>query len=278
MHHVAATSVQMGGHSLIGIFWPFVVASVIGFVGAVLVGMSGTGGGSLVTPLLIWILAAPPNMAIGTDIVYSLMVRPLGALCHVKSEFKLKGVANYLIGGTIPGVGIGALLEGILKSKFGVNSLDFLLGAVLLVNAVIIYKRKLVSLKSISPDFKVEVGRREKQYLFVLGIVAGLLLTSTSLGSGSIVLLGLFWIFPKIPQKQLVGIDLLVSIPMIFLSSIFHLSVGNVNFSYLIAMLVGGIPGVILGSTKFSGFSPKITRNTIVTVLGVTGLRVLLLA
>ncbi len=225
----------------------------------VLVGMTGMGGGSLMTPMLILVFGIQPTTAIGTDIFYSAITKTVGAWRHLKMKTVNLGLTFWLAAGSVPAAVLGVWVVSILKDHLGEDQLDSvvyaLLGGTLLMVGIITLARALLVSKLIEEreDFKIE--RRHKVAAVTIGATTGFVIGITSAGSGTVIAILLILVFRLTPHR-VVGTDIVHAAILLWAAGIAHWIGGNVDFTLAANILIGSVPGVIIGAA-LSGRAPQ---------------------
>jgi uncharacterized membrane protein YfcA len=234
----------------------------------VLVGMTGMGGGSLMTPLLILIFGIQPTTAIGTDIVYSAITKTVGGWRHFRLGTVNMELVKWLSFGSVPAAVAGVALVSILADHVGEDRLDALvyavLGGTLLMVGIITLCRALILRKLIDERDRFEVERRHKVAAVVIGATTGFVIGITSAGSGTVIAILLIAVY-RLAPKKVVGTDVFHAAILLWAAGIAHIVGGNVDFGLAANILVGSIPGVIVGAA----LSDKAPQGFIRTALGV---------
>ena len=246
---------------------PLVV--VFGLGVGVLVGLTGIGGGSLMTPLLILVVGTQPVVAIGTDLAYGAITKTVGGWRHYRQGTVDMRLSTWLALGSVPGSLIGVLLVERLHRAYG-NEFDGVLlvciAGALLVVAVAILARALFMPRSIAREVHTaDLTRRRRIAAVVIGAVLGLVLGFTSLGSGALVGLVLILFFRLTPHR-VVGTDVFHAAILLWAAAAAHLVAGNVDFALAGNILVGSVPAVWLGS-HLSVRVPTATLRTILAIV-----------
>jgi uncharacterized membrane protein YfcA len=227
-----------------------VLITVVGFVTGILIGLTGTGGGVLLTPILLVLTPYPAVTLIGTDIINGALTKLLGVFEHRRLGQIRWGLATFLIVGTVPGTIGGILCLSYLKSRMAETQLDhflrMVLGMTLFCVAILL---PLVRLGKIKPpktwaDTPSLAGRVK---LAVVGALVGFLVALTSIGSGSLLMVFLLLLTPY-PLAELVGTDILYGLATMALAGSLHLRMGHFDSRLLLHVAMGSLPGVILGS------------------------------
>jgi uncharacterized membrane protein YfcA len=246
---------------------------VVGFI----VGLTGMGGGALMTPLLVLLFGVEPLAAVSSDLVASLFMKPVGSAVHLKSGTVHRGLVKWLAIGSVPASFAGVLLLKALGGGEGVQ--DFVktaLGVALLVVSAALVLRQLVRRRQpvmASPGLQsVDV---KKLTTIIVGVIGGLVVGLTSVGSGSLIILMLLGLYPRLRLAELVGTDLVQAVPLVAAASLAHVLFGDFRLSLTISILIGAIPGVYLGARLSSRAPDHWIRPALVVVLCASGLKLL---
>jgi len=229
-----------------------VAGAAVGFV----VGITGIGGGALMTPLLL-LFGFPPNIAVGTDLMYASITKASGVYSHHKQKHVEWKLVKLLALGSIPAALItGYSLQNLFSDSEGYEILiKNSLGIMLLLTAFVIIFRK--QLQRITLRSKSASNEKVRDTLTVLmGIVLGVLVTLTSVGAGAIGTAVLMLMYPALRSSHIVGTDIAHAVPLTAAAGLVHMSLGNVDFGLLFALLIGSIPAIQLGS-KVSHHLPE---------------------
>jgi uncharacterized membrane protein YfcA len=224
-----------------------------------LVGMTGMGGGSLMTPLLILIFHTQPTTAIGTDIFYSAITKMFGSWRHLRLGTVNLELVKWLAFGSVPAAVSGVVLVSILEehvSEDRLNSLVYaVLGGTLLMVGIITLLRALLLRNLIDERDRFDVERRHKVAAIVIGATTGFVIGITSAGSGTIIAILLIAVY-RLSPKKVVGTDIVHAAVLLTAAAIAHWIGGNVDFGLAGNILVGSVPGVVVGAA-LSGKAPQ---------------------
>ena len=253
--------------------------SIAGLVVGVLVGLTGMGGGALMTPLLILLGWARPSVAVGTDLVWNALTKSVGAFVHYRQKTVDLTIVKRLSVGSVPGALVGIALLAYLR-RIGVAAMDHLivrvLGVALIVVALSLLLRPLWRIGAVSAGESDSERPRGPQWLTTaIGAVVGFLVSLTSVGSGSLIVACLVVIYPFVPLRRIVGSDIVNALLLVGVSALGHLGMGGVNFGLLGALLVGSVPGVWIGSKMGVLFPEKALRPVLATTLLFLGYKLL---
>jgi uncharacterized membrane protein YfcA len=234
----------------------------------VLVGMTGMGGGSLMTPLLILIFGIQPTTAIGTDIFYSAVTKTVGGWRHYRMKTVNMELVRWLATGSVPAAVAGVALVSYLQDQIGEDKLDSLvyavLGGTLLMVGIITLARALILRGLIDERERFEVERRHKVAAIVIGATTGFVIGVTSAGSGTVIAILLIAVY-RLSPKKVVGTDVFHAAVLLWAAGIAHWIGGNVDFTLAGNILLGSIPGVVIGAA----LSDRAPQGFIRTALGV---------
>jgi len=242
--------------------------TLIGFITGVLIGLTGTGGGVLLTPLLMVLTPFPAVTLIGTDIVNGAFTKLVGVFEHRRLGQVRWRLATFLIAGTVPGTVGGILLLSFLKARLVQSELDHLLRTVLGVTLFCVaFLLPLVRLGKIKPpktwvDTPTTSARIK---LVFVGALVGFLVALTSIGSGSLLMIFLLLLTPY-PLGELVGTDILYGLGTMALAGSMHLRMGHFDSGLFLHVVVGSLPGVVLGS-RLTRIIPERYFSWLFTVL-----------
>jgi uncharacterized membrane protein YfcA len=246
---------------------------LFGFGIGVLVGMTGMGGASLMTPLLILVFSISPVTAIGTDIFYAAVTKTVGGYKHLKFGTVHKGLAFWLAVGSVPAAIAGVWVIELLQQKYG-DDLDAvvlgMLGGTLLVVGVATLLRSLFLAGVIQERSAMHLYRRHIIAAVITGMTTGFVIGLTSAGSGTLIAIALIAIFRLTPQR-VVGTDVFHAAILLWAAGVAHWLGGNIDFLLAALILIGSIPGVILGTNLSVKAPQKFLRYALAVVLMASG-------
>lgn len=241
---------------------------VFGLGIGVLVGMTGMGGGSLMTPLLILIFGIQPTTAIGTDIFYSAVTKTVGGWRHFRMKTVNMELVKWLSFGSVPAAVLGVAIVSVLQDRIGEDRLDSLvyavLGGTLLMVGVITLTRALILRDLVVERDRFEVERRHKVAAVLIGATTGFVIGITSAGSGTVIAILLIAVY-RLAPKKVVGTDVFHAAILLWAAGIAHWIGGNVDFTLAANILIGSVPGVVIGAA----LSDRAPTGFIRTALGV---------
>ena len=246
---------------------------LFGFGIGLLVGMTGMGGASLMTPMLILIFGITPVTAIGTDIFYAAVTKTVGGYKHLKLGTVHKGLAFWLAIGSVPSAIAGVWVIELLQARYG-DDLDTLvlgmLGGTLVVVGVATLLRSLFLSGVIQERSAMHLYRRHIIAAVITGITTGFVIGLTSAGSGTLIAIALIAIFRLTPQR-VVGTDVFHAAVLLWAAGIAHWVGGNIDFLLAGTILVGSIPGVVVGTNLSVKAPQKFLRYALAVVLIASG-------
>jgi uncharacterized membrane protein YfcA len=247
-----------------------------GFAVGFLVGMTGVGGGSLMTPLLILLFGVHPATAVGTDLLYAASTKTAGTLVHATARTVDWAIVQLLAIGSVPAT-IATIL---VLSQFNLHSasaqhvINLTLGAVLMVTAAFLILGR--NIRERYADRLDRIGRRRQTVLtIILGMVMGVLVTTTSVGAGAIGVTVLLLLYPKMPASRVVGSDIAHAVPLTLLAGVGHWYLGSINWGLLSTLLIGSLPGIVIGSYLATRAREPVVRIALASVLLIVGARLL---
>lgn len=253
---------------------PAALRIFIGLIVGTLIGMTGLGGGVLLLPILIFGLGVPAIKAVGSDALFNFVTKIPSSIVHLKKETVRRKVVVALAAGSVPGSIIGIRVLVHLRDVYGAGVNDFIKSAVgillILVSTLLLLQRRLeAGMANRPPTAKSFVG------MIIIGLVAGFLVGMTSVGSGSIIMM-LLLLFYSYPPKVMVGTDIVHAVVLTGVTSLLHFRLGNVDPSLVGYLLVGSIPGGLIGSYLSTRVPVVWLRRILCTILLATGIRMLI--
>ncbi|MFZ0423562.1 MAG: sulfite exporter TauE/SafE family protein [Xanthobacteraceae bacterium] len=242
--------------------------SMAGFAVGLLVGLTGVGGGSLMTPLLILLFGIHPATAVGTDLLYAAATKTAGSAVHGFNRTIDWRVVRLLAMGSVPATVVTILA----LSHLGINSLAarnlitiFLTIALFLTAATLVFREKIVA------RYATRLGALQPNEVATLtisvGAVLGVLVSITSVGAGAIGVTALIVLYPNLPTARIVGSDIAHAVPLTLAAGIGHLFLGSIDVGVLISLLVGSIPGILIGSHAAAHIPEKALRLVLAATL-----------
>jgi uncharacterized protein len=252
---------------------PYIVlgSAVIGF----LVGMTGAGGGALMTPMLILLFGVKPSSAISSDLVAAVLMRPFGAAVHLRRGTVNLRLVRWMVIGSVPMAFAGAYLLHLLgNAKSAQHNIELALGIALLVGASAMVLRYVL-------DRRTGAGRNAVVHEVVarplptiaIGMIGGIVVGMTSVGSGSLMIVMLLFVYPLLGANQLVGTDLTQAVPLTLAAALGALAFGHVEFGVTVSLIIGSVPAVLIGSLVSSSAQDRYIRPVITFVIAASGLK-----
>ncbi len=251
---------------------PLYVAS--GFAVGFLVGMTGVGGGSLMTPLLILLFGVHPVTAIGTDLLFAASTKTVGTLVHAAARSIDWAIVGLLSLGSVPATiaTIAVLSRFDLKNAAGQHFITLTLGATLLATSAFLIAGKTIRERYAAARLD---ARNAALLTIVLGLAMGVLVTATSVGAGAIGVTVLLLLHPRMPPGRIVGSDIAHAVPLTLLAGAGHWYLGSIDWTLLSTLLIGSLPGIIAGSYLATRAHDAVIRIALACVLVVVGIRLL---
>jgi len=268
-----------------------------GFLVGILVGVTGVGGGSLMTPLLVFLFGFKPAVAVGTDLLFAAITKTSGVWVHHTKHGSVDWkVVVWLALGSLP-CAVGTLLA--LKhfmdiGKETAGAITFTLGIALLLTACSLLVRSVLMHRSAKLDADDSVDDDDDEEVYVdeenvgrfqrlqipatvlVGAVLGVLVTLSSVGAGALGTVALLFLFPKMRTVKIVGTDLAHAIPLTAVAGLGHLGLGNVDLVLLGSLLVGSLPGIWIGSHLSAKLPERYLRPVLASILLLIGLKFVL--
>jgi uncharacterized membrane protein YfcA len=252
---------------------PYVIlgSAVVGL----LVGLTGAGGGALMTPMLILIFNVKPSAAISSDLVAAVVMRPVGSAVHLHKGTVNMRLVGWMCLGSVPMAFLGAyLLHVVGGSSAQQQNVEYALGAALLVGTAAMLLRYFLDHRSGQQRTGFVSAVTPRPVLTVLiGMIGGLVVGMTSVGSGSLMIVLLLFAYPMIGANQLVGTDLTQAVPLTAAAALGALAFGHVQFGLTAAVVIGSVPAVLIGSMLSSRAPDKYIRPVITFVIFASGLK-----
>jgi uncharacterized membrane protein YfcA len=254
---------------------------IAGVIVGLLVGMTGSGGGALMTPILILLFGVTPSAAVSSDIVASAIMKPFGGAIHFRRGTVHMGLVGWLSVGSVPAAFSGVFIDHALgKGKVMQQNIEYAMGAAIILAATaLIIKLLLDSAAAKRNPGKADEDDPEiavKRILTVaIGVFGGLLVGITSVGSGSLMIVLLMMLYPQMSMRRLVGTDIVQSMPLVASAAVGHALFGGLQFGLTASITVGSIPGVIVGAWLSSRASNILLRPILAFVLMASALKLL---
>ena len=240
-----------------------------------LVGLTGAGGGALMTPMLILLFGIKPSTAISSDLVAAVLMRPVGALVHLRKGTVNLRLVGWMILGSVPMAFLGAYLLHLMgHAKSAQTNIETALGAALLLGAAAMVLRFVLDRRRGHTRQGVvrDIVPRPLATI-VIGMVGGVIVGITSVGSGSLMIVLLLFLYPALGANQLVGTDLTQAVPLTLAAALGALAFGHVELAVTTSLVIGSVPAVLIGSMLSSRAPDRIVRPAITFVIFASGLK-----
>lgn len=246
---------------------------LVGFVVGVLIGLSGVGGGVLLLPVLIFGLRVPPIIAVGSDALFNFFTKVPASLVHIRKGTVRRKVVLALAVGSIPGSIVGVRVLMHIRHLYGDGVNNFIKTAVgvllIVIPTLLLFQKRIEErIANRPPTLRNFAG------MAVIGLVAGVLVGMTSVGSGSIIMM-LLLLFYSFPPKVNVGTDILHAVILTGVTGFLHFKLGNVDPGLVVSLLIGSIPGGLVGSHLATRVPMLWLRRILCALLLITGCRML---
>jgi uncharacterized membrane protein YfcA len=241
-----------------------------------LVGLTGVGGGSLMTPLLVLLFGIHPATAVGTDLLYAAATKATGTLVHgLKGSVDWR-ITSRLAAGSVPAAALTLyMLHRHGLDNPGTNQLiQVILGSALLVTAVaLLFRPQLARLAYQAGRARPPREARTLGWTVLTGAILGVLVSITSVGAGAIGVTVLLLLYPRLPTVRIVGSDVAHAVPLTLIAGTGHWLLGSVDWHLLVSLLVGSLPGIALGSMLSSRAPEALLRYLLAATLALVGVR-----
>ena len=250
-------------------------ATFLGLAAGALIGATGVGAGSLMTPLLLAVFRLDLPVAIGTDLWFAALTKFSGAVAHQRHGHVDRGIAGLMLAGSLPAalVTLAAMhVSGAGKAWFGVLSLA--LGVALLLTAAAVMSRGFWQRLALRLETRLPPARKPGLTI-ALGALLGVLVTLSSVGAGAIGSLCILLLYPRLPTRQLVGTDIAHAVPLTLVAGIGHAALGHVDGPLLLALLLGSVPGIWLGAQLIRFLPERMTRVLLSATLAFAGFKII---
>jgi hypothetical protein len=238
--------------------------------------MTGVGGGSLMTPILVLLFNFHPATAVGTDLLYASVTKTVGTAVHGKQGTVDWKIVRRLALGSVP----AAIVSLFVMSRVGTlgehaaGVLSLMLGVTLLLTGISVFFRPLI-LNWAGHHIHAMSDRKLAQRTVILGFVLGVLVSVTSVGAGALGTTALLILYPRLPVARIAASDIAHAVPLTLIAGIGHWLIGSVDFGLMLALLAGSIPGIVVGSLLSGRASDALLRPILATTLLVVSVRML---
>ena len=262
----------------------FDVAQIIsGFLVGLLVGLTGVGGGSLMTPILVFIFGYAPKAAVGTDLLFAAITKGGGVFIHHGKHRSVEWkIVGQLCLGSIPAALLVIyLLQNVFDKDESITAvITFSLGIALIFTSLSLFIRNRLIARRKQDETAVErilhrerFGRWQGALTTLVGLVLGVLVTLSSVGAGALGTVALLFLYPRLATVRIVGTDLAHAIPLTAVAGLGHMQMGNVDLGLLGALLVGSLPGIAFGSYLSAKVPERVLRPILASLLMIIGIK-----
>jgi len=250
------------------------VSTLSGFVVGAIVGATGVGGGSLMTPLLVLVLGVAPATAVGTDLLYAAFTKAGGAWAHGRQRNVDWRVGALLAAGSVPAAGATLLVLRLLP--LGADQYNQIITvtlsvALILTAVALLLKDRLRAIALRRPVLRAGNGDRSRAVTVAVGAVLGVLVTVSSVGAGALGVAALFFLYPGLVAVRVVGTDIAHAVPLTLVAGLGHAAMGAVDWGLLGSLLLGSLPGVYLGSAVSRRLPERLLRTLLAAMLVLVG-------
>jgi uncharacterized protein len=242
---------------------------VSGFAVGLLVGMTGVGGGSLMTPLLTLLFGVPPSVAVGTDLAFASITKGAGTFTHRLRGTVRWDIVKLLCIGALPAAVLATLALkhfGTLNAEIGQLIRYSIAGSVLLTVVALLFKGKMLAWINARPERQLQ-ARALSSATIVAGIVLGTLVTISSIGAGAIGATLLVMMYPRLSSAEVAGTDIAYAVPLTAIAALGHWWLGSINWELLAMLLIGSVPGITLGSWVARAVPERFLRGLLAMTL-----------
>src|SRR3954451_22599587 len=250
--------------------------SVAGLIVGVVVGLTGMGGGALMTPVLVLFFNTAPSAAVSSDLVTSLFMKPVGGAIHWRRATVHKGIVRTLLIAAVPAAFAGVfVLNALGEGEDLQDRIKIGLGAALLLAFASMVLRLMLA--RVHPAEEGDGLDSPVRLLptIIVGLLGGLVVGMTSVGSGSMIIVALLWIYPRLSNRALVGTDLVQAVPLVGSAALGHVLFGDVSLDVTSSLLIGSLPGVFIGAQISSRTTAPVLRPVLAAVLLASALKLL---
>ncbi|WP_235929918.1 sulfite exporter TauE/SafE family protein [Chengkuizengella marina] len=249
--------------------------TILGLVVGFLVGLTGVGGAALLTPIMI-MLGVPATIAVGTDLFYNAITKMFGAIQHFRQKtINLKLVKFFAIGsipGAITAIGVLQLFENFFQNQESI--IRTALGVMLIIIALATIFRQIFDKKWRENRWQKKPLEEKKMLTIAIGFILGFVVGLTSIGSGSLFALALIYLY-RLKGSEIVGTDIAHALLLVSVAGFLHAGLGNVDYLLTLNLLLGSIPGVLIGSTLSAKVPTKPLRTILATIILLSGIKMI---
>lgn len=244
-----------------------------GFVVGAIVGLTGVGGGSLMTPLLVLLFGVHPATAVGTDLLYAAITKAGGTAVHAKKGHVDWRITRLLAAGSIPAAALTIWALSFLpkRSPEVTHVISMSLGVALLLTACAIVFRSKLQRRALAHADDAAHTKLRAPITVAVGALLGVLVTISSVGAGALGVAVLFYLYPRLPAIRIVGSDVAHAVPLTLVAGIGHWMIGSVDWALLSSLLLGSLPGIWLGSHASAKVPDRFLRPILASMLVLIG-------
>lgn len=243
-----------------------------GFFVGLLIGQTGMGGGSLMTPILVLFFGVHPATAVGTDLLYASATKTAGTLVHGFNRTVDWRIVARLASGSVPAtlITLAAVSHFNISGPTSGRIIAVVLGVMLLLTALsLVFRRRFLRL--VGPVLERVPAQKAARFTIITGVVLGCLVTISSVGAGALGVTALLMLYPRVPMAVIVGSDIAHAVPLTLVAGLGHWWLGSVDWSLLTSLLSGSIPGIVLGSYLSAHIPDAVLRPILAGTLIVVG-------
>jgi len=246
---------------------------IVGFV----IGLTGMGGGALMTPVLVLMFGVSPGTAVSADVVTSLVLKPFGGGVHIRRGTVNWRLVRWLMLGSMPAAFAGAYLLHRVVGQDNAPTIKKILGWVLIAAAAAIVAKLVLQARRKTQPITASMDPTLVRPLptLIVGLVGGAIVGMTSVGSGSLMIVALMLMYPLLPSREMVGTDLVQAVPLVAAAALGHYLFGTLDMSVIVSVLIGAIPAVIAGAHFSSRGADQYIRPILALILLVSSLGLL---
>ncbi len=255
----------------------YIVAGAL--VGA-LVGLTGVGGGSLMTPLLVFLFGFSPSVAVGTDLLFAALTKSVGVIVHHNSHRSVNWkVASRLSFGSLP----AAIISIVILKRYETMGADLNRTITLVLGVALILTAWAILIKPRAREVELKLPRSTARFLgrwrrlatIIVGSILGFLVTFSSVGAGALGTVSLLLLYPALPAVKVVGTDLAYAIPLATVAGLGHWYIGNIDWLLLLTLLIGSVPGIWVGSHISAKIPERILRPVLASIMALVAIKCL---
>ena len=248
-------------------------ALIVGLV----IGLTGMGGGALMTPVLIILFGVNPSAAISNDVLASVVLKPIGGGVHTRRGTVNWTLVRWLALGSVPSAFAGAYVISRVTGEGAADAVKHILGWVLLVAAAGMLVKTIIQSRrrSLPTGERMDPALVRPIPTVIIGIIGGFAVGLTSVGSGSLMIVMLMFLYPKLSAREMVGTDLVQAIPLVASAALGHLIFGKLEFGLAGSVLLGAIPGVYIGARISASANDRYIRPALIAVLTISSLKLI---